>query len=334
MGDEVSLRRIAQLANPRVAARIDFPRFGAKVADEDKKHGKDRVSLEREKAAAEQLAEYDNAGMHVLPKVLQMWEGERREEKLVEGLSVEDAYVMRVLLSVARVHESKQEHIDSLPPFIMTDAEDMTLNGTYLLSGFANLHPMYTNKHGSVLLFDSNHWQLKRNPDIERSVDSEEHTVTTKAKGFMPPLGTWDTDGKPILSLQVDQKSQRHPYDNLTTERLSLGRGGTRLVGGATRGGVSLEELRRLYAWPGEKTCVDDAVLTLKNMGFHVSKILQSINMVGVNVGDILEHLTEDDSSVDEEEIEDGGEDDGVQAALEADIGQMHSSLEHGEEPR
>jgi len=33
-------------------------------------------------------------------------------------------------------------------------------------------------------------------------------------------------------------------------------------------------------------------------------------------------------------QIEDGGEDDGVQAALEADIGQMHSSLEHGEEPR
>jgi len=298
MGDEVSLRRIAQLANSRVAARIDFPRFGLKPADEDKKRDKnDRVLQERENAAAEQLAKYDNAGIHVLPKVLQMWSGERSEQKLVEGLSVEDAYIMRVLLSVAKLHESKQAHIDSLQAFVMTDAEDTTLNGTYQLCGFENLHPMYKNTHGTVLIFDSKNWKLRRAHDRSGGVDSEGegHTVATKAKGFMPPLGPWDTDGKPILSLPIERKSREHTCDDAEKKRVFTSTPFTPRE-------VSIEALRRLYAWPGDKTCVDDAVHMLKNMGFQVSKTLHSINMVGVNVGDIIEHLTDEDSSGEDEE--------------------------------
>jgi len=158
MGQEVSLRRIAQLSNIRVAARIEHPRFGAAQEVEG---GEAKFFAERAHVASGELSEYDSTGIHILPKVLEMWDGERDELKLTKGLSMLDTILMQVLLHTTEIHERRQALIEASPVLIATGSEDKSINGTYRIDRYQHMRPSYINEYGTQIWFDESHWRAK-----------------------------------------------------------------------------------------------------------------------------------------------------------------------------
>eukprot|EP00466_Bigelowiella_natans_P012443 jgi/Bigna1/68368/fgenesh1_pg.6_\ len=158
MGQEVSLRRIAQLANARVAARIEHPRFGAAQEVEG---AEAKFFAERSHVASGELSEYDNTGIHILPKVLELWDGERDELKLTKGLSGLDTVLMQTLLRTTMIHEVKQARITNAPPFVASGCDDKSVDGLYKIVGYQNMRPAYENASGTRMWFDDAVWRIK-----------------------------------------------------------------------------------------------------------------------------------------------------------------------------
>jgi len=259
MGEEVSWRRISQLANVKTAERISYPRF-AVTEDADSSEGK--MLAERKKALAEELEPFFQMGIRIRPKVQELWAGERREAKLVEGLSPKDAVMMKVLLASTEAHERRQARIDKSPDLIVSGSEEKQLNGVYRLISFQAHRPVFVNLAGARISFMGSkflkgRWQLS-------TADYTKNHQWPGSKGFFPPLGSW-SGGALTLSIAevpstIDDEKDRQKLPS--TKSL-------------------FEQLCLLYASYESKEKVDHVTELLQRMHFSDDDLAKHVNVLG-----------------------------------------------------
>eukprot|EP00954_Amorphochlora_amoebiformis_P015372 1205543-Amorphochlora_amoeboformis.AAC.1 len=289
--------------------RIRHPRF---TNTDEVESLEEKMLLERKEALS------DNSFLthiQIEPKIIQLWEGERREEKLIEGLQPKDVVFMKSILKSTIAHEKKQATIDRSPRIVAIDSKDSKVNGTYALVGYAHMRPKYVNEFGTELAFDLGKWRF-----IPK--DAKSAKFSESAEGFFPPLQEWSQNGAPRLG--IDETSLRHDESLIGHgEASGLAEVKSKRSGEGSRDMVMEEEkvdekqrsgriskdstiiqLKTLYSFVDGPNKIEYVYRKLMEYEFDPEDILRYVNLLGFDLRATTAAIIKDISNDDEDERE------------------------------
>uniref|UniRef100_A0A7S0DH26 BTB domain-containing protein n=1 Tax=Amorphochlora amoebiformis TaxID=1561963 RepID=A0A7S0DH26_9EUKA len=290
---EVAIRRMAQLTNADVVARITYPCFKGD-------------SLETERQSCLEYFENENffkVDKNLRQSICLLWEGKRNRTTLTRGLLKQSGVLIDILLVTARIHEDKTEKIKKSPDIIVSRAREELVNGLYKKTGFEERRPKYQNDKGMQLLFSDGKWQIKGAKKEESNFNWAE------ANGYFPPIGDWDSQGSLHLRFVKPHKFEtKSKHARVDVELATSHRNGRvsdpseskdhemipmEISPHDTKTITLLTELTEVYSNIFGKNAISFVVEEFRNCSFDVDTIAEEINLVGFNVDAIIKSFIE-----------------------------------------
>eukprot|EP00466_Bigelowiella_natans_P000457 jgi/Bigna1/84936/estExt_fgenesh1_pg.C_10413 len=264
---EVSLRRIAQLANPMVAARIDYPRFCA-----------GGLEAERQDAVLNFLPQAEGVGIYIRSQILDLWQGERDEAALCDGLPAPVAALMRCVLRTTEIHEARQKQLKVTTVRKLRIKSKRSLSGVYTASSASgNQDPSSEKLEYKLDGFSSGDgkiptlkWDKKR--EDWGLTDSKGISVARiKSKSSLPPSGDWKT-GAVVTYLDGPGNQGKENSEQQSAKSL-------------------LEQVKSRYAGMYNIHQMSSIINKLKHMDFTDEQVADAANRYAFEYDDMLNYL-------------------------------------------
>jgi len=263
MSAEVSLRRIGILARRKLAQRVKFPRFCP-----------GGFEAERQNVIEGFLPQAEMLGIYIIRPILDLWNGERDDTKLCDGLPEDTAALMRCIWRTTVIHEEKQLKLEEVRVRRVKIETTKSLTGVYKSSGNnSSGRPLYTMEGAAAK-------PGEKIPTLSWDVEKEDWGLTDsdgisvariRAKSMLPPSGVWRSGAK-VTYLKDDSvkegKEGKHP-----------------------KGTTFLEQIVERYSYQYNMFTIKSAINRLKKMDFTEPEIADAANRFAFEYDDMLNFL-------------------------------------------